>query len=180
MKPSLRAAVVAVATGTILGVSVPANATLEFKDRWTDNGTESFSDCGIDQIDVVRTAHGTFSARQIKSSGGQAWLGHNNYFSFEVFTNPDNGRSFAIRSKGNFREVRGTQVEGDIWRFEWKDSGATFALYDGDGNLVWRDRGTVSGVDVFDTLGDGQVGGEYISSDITAYEREVQGARLVR
>lgn len=160
------AALMAAAVG--VGVAPPAHATIDIRDRWVDEVQDSFSDCGIETILIDHEAHGTFTARALKDSDGQAWIGHNNYEWSDEFTNPANGRSFSLSANGNWREIRGTHLGGDIWAFDWKDSGATFVLRDGSGSVVWRDRGTISGRDVIDVLGDGQVSGEYLSSDLTS------------
>ena len=165
-----------VMAGLLVGVAAaPASATIDIQDRWTDSWNDTFSECGVERIQVVGEAHGTFMARALKDSDGQAWLGHNNYYVHETFTNLDNGRSFSLTQDGNWREVRGTQLEGNIWAFEWKDSGANWVLRDGSGAVVWRDRGTISGTDIVDVLGDGEVGGDLISSDLTSLRGKYMG-----
>src|SRR6478672_4641934 len=164
---------IAAALGTILGLAAPASATLEVRDKYAFQFTSSFDDCGFEVV-VDHDIHGVFSARQIKSSGGTAWLAHDNYWARDTSTNPENGRSFTLTFNGNYRELRGQRIQGDVWRFVWKDSGATWTLRDGDGNVVWRDRGTVTGVDVFDTRGDDQLGGDVIYSEVTSLKGKYQ------
>lgn len=149
-------------------IASPAQATIDIRDNWSDAFSDSFSDCGIDQIDLDFTGHGTFTGRADKSSEGQTWFGHNQYWVQETYSNPATGRSFSLTLNGNWREIRGTQLEGSVWQFDWKDSGATWVFRDGDGNVVWRDRGTVSGTDIIDVLDDSEIGGVYLSSEVTS------------
>ena len=131
-------------------------------------GTDSFTDtiCGVDVInDLVFS--GVSIIREVKGSDGQAFLAHNNYATVETITNPDTGKQIIITNNGNFREQRGTHVSGTIWAFDSKDSG-TFRITDVDGNLLLFDRGVVALHTVFDTLGDSQPGGEFISEELTA------------
>jgi hypothetical protein len=169
--------IVTAAAALVAGLAAPASATIDIRDRWSESSTDTFSDCGIESIEIAHEAHGTFTARALRDSDGQAWLGHNNYTWEDHFRNPANGRSFSLGANGNWREVRGTHLDGDIWAFDWKDSGATFVLRDQSGSVVWRDRGTISGRDVIDTLGDGEVGGEYLSSDLTSLKGQFKEFR---
>jgi hypothetical protein len=52
---------------------------------------------------------------------------------------------------------------GTIFEFEAVEAGQPFAVYDSDGNLVLRDRGSIHFHALFDTLGDDVVGGEFVA-----------------
>ncbi len=150
------------------GVAAPASATIDIRDHWHDAWTDSFSDCGVATIDATYDYSGDFTTRELKSSDGTAWLAHQRSQFVEVYTNPANGRSFSITGNSNMREIKGTRLHDDVWEFSWKDSGAIFVLRDAGGTALHRDRGTIAGLDVLDTLGDDTIGGHYISSDIVA------------
>jgi hypothetical protein len=150
------------------GVAAPASATIDVRDHWHNEWTESFSDCGLATIDASFDYSGDFTTRELKSSDGTAWLGHQRSQFVEVYTNPANGRSFSVTGNSNWREIKGTRLHDNVWAFSWKNSGATFVLHDASGKVLERDRGTIVGLDVLDTLGDHEIGGHYISSDIVA------------
>ena len=145
------------AAAVAVGIPTPAHATIDVNDRYEFSFTETFDDCGL--VDLVQSVegHGVFTARQLKSSGGEAWFGHDNYDVTETFTNPANGRTFSITYNGNSRELRARQVSGSIWEFDWRDSGTT-TLRDADGTALVRDRGSISATATYDLLGDGQLG----------------------
>lgn len=127
------------------------------------SGTDSFTEtiCGLDvSIDVEFS--GVLTIRTVKDSGGQAFLAHNNYETIETITNPANGQQLLIHANGVFHEQRAEHIEGNVWAFEFLDAG-TFTLTDLGGNRLLRDRGVVKIRQIFDTLGDGQPGGELIS-----------------
>ena len=83
----------------------------------------------------------------------------------EVWTNPDTGQWFVIRGHGLFREIRATQVEGTVYEFVAVEAGQPFVIEDAEGNVIVRDRGVIRHTILFDTLGDGQPGGEFIERD---------------
>lgn len=105
--------------------------------------------------------------REVHGSGGQAFLGHENVTFRTVYTNADTGAWMVIRGKFLFKEMTATHVEGDIWEFTGMDVGQPFTVEGSDGNVVLRDRGRVTYRVLFDTLGDGQPGGEVLESEQT-------------
>ena len=152
---------------SMLVAAVPASAQIDVRGHDSFTYDDTFSDCGIDDIAVHGVVDSVFLARAVKSSDGQAWFGHNNYDVRETYTNPANGRSFSLQSNGNWREIHAEHLEGNLWRFDWKDSGATFVLRDASGAVLVRDRGTVSGSTVWDLRGDGELGGDFVSEEIS-------------
>jgi hypothetical protein len=149
-------------------VAAPANATIDDRFDYHNVWTETFTDCGVDTISASFDYIGSFTAREIKSSDGTAWLGHNHNQFVEVYTNPANGRSFSISGDNNWREIKGIRLHDNVWEFDWKDSGSTFTVRDAAGTVLYRDRGTTVGRDVLDTGGDTVPGGTYLSSDVVA------------
>jgi hypothetical protein len=71
-----------------------------------------------------------------------------------------------IRGKGNFREVKATHVEGDIYRFRVQLAGQPFVIESGAGDVVYRERGLLVFDVLFDTFGDDEPGGEELSFDL--------------
>jgi hypothetical protein len=79
-----------------------------------------------------------------------------------VVTNPETGKWFVIRGNGLFNEVRATLVSGTIYKFVAVEAGQPMVLEDSAGNVIVRDRGAIQHSFLFDTLGDGEPGGEII------------------
>lgn len=151
---------------SVLVVAAPAPAEIDVRDHGTFTYDDTFSDCGVDDIAVHGTIRSVFLARAVKDSDGEAWFGHNNYDVDETYTNRANGRSFSLQANGNWREISAEHLDGDQWRFAWKDSGATFVLRDATGTVLVRDRGTISGSTVWDLRGDGELGGDFVSEEL--------------
>jgi hypothetical protein len=133
--------------------------------EFTDSS--SFDDCGF-TIESEVAGSGHFMVREIEGSDGQAFLGHDNYRYREVLTNPATGAWFVITGHALFKEMTGRQIEGDIWEFTAHEAGQPFVVEDSDGNVVLRDRGRLTFRAVFDTLGDGEPGGELIEQELTS------------
>ena len=125
------------------------------------SGTESFSfgECGF-TLDVVSEFSGRFHFRVDK--GGQAFLVHDNYRFRDVVTNPETGRWFVVRGNGMGHEIQATHVSGTIYEFVALESGQPFVIEDSSGRVVVRDRGVIRARFLFDTLGDGEPGGEFV------------------
>lgn len=133
--------------------------------EFTDSS--SFDDCGF-TIESQVAGSGHFMVREIEGSDGQAFLGHDNYRYREVLTNPATGAWFVITGHALFKEMTGRQIDGDIWEFTAHEAGQPFVVEDSDGNVVLRDRGRLTFRAVFDTLGDGEPGGEFIEQELTS------------
>jgi hypothetical protein len=157
-----RAAVAAAALAVV--VAAPADAAIYSHDHFSFTFAESFEDCGI-TVDHTAEGHGGFTIRTIKGTD-EAYLGWNQVSAVDTFTNPANGRFFTITNHSTFRETSGTHLEGTIWSFESKLSGASFTVRDDSGQLVARDSGTLRMVTTYDLLGDAQPGGEQIGDPV--------------
>ena len=55
-----------------------------------------------------------------------------------------------------------------MFEFRAIETGQTFTVVDAEGNVVLRDRGAVEITFLFDTLGDGMPGGEYLEESAIA------------
>jgi hypothetical protein len=153
-------ATVCVATAVAVIGTQTAGATVV--DRGTYSGTEPFvvDDCDF-PLNGVSTFSGHFRARA--DHGGQAFYALDNYRFRDVITNPETGKWFVIRGNGLFIETKATLVEGTVYEFVQHDAGQPFVIEDSAGRVIVRDRGLVSTNILFDTLGDGQPGGEPVA-----------------
>ena len=160
-----RAAVAAAALAVV--AATPAEAAMYSHDRFDFSFAESFDECGI-TIDHSAEGRGGFTIRTIKGTD-EAYLGWQQLSVVDTFTNPANGRSFTSSNRSLFRETSGTHLEGNIWSFESKTSGASFTVRDASGQVLYRDSGTIRMVATYDLLGDGQPGGEPVGEpEVTA------------
>lgn len=132
--------------------------------EFSDSGT--FDDCGF-EIRFDASGHGNMLVREVPGSDGQAFFGHDNYSFRQILTNVETGEHFVVWGKGTFKETTAVHVGGDIWEFTAQDTGRSFVVEDGDGNVVLRDRGRVTLRVLFDTLGDGQPGGDVLEEEVT-------------
>ena len=147
--------------------AAPADAALYSHDRFDFTFAETFDECGI-TIDHTAVGHAGFSIRTIKGTD-EAYLGWQQLSAVDTFTNPVTRRSFTISNRSTFRETKGTHLEGNIWSFDSKTSGASFTVRDAAGRVVTRDSGTLRMTSTYDLLGDGQPGGEQIGEpEVTA------------
>jgi len=152
------------ASALAVGVAAPAGAAIYSHDRFDFTFAETFDECGI-TIDHTAEGRSGFTIRTVKGTD-EAYLGWQQLSAVDTFTNPANGHFFTISNRSTFRETKGTLVEGNIWAFDSKLSGASFTVRDGSGQLVNRDSGTLRMVTTFDLLGDGQPGGEQIGDPV--------------
>jgi hypothetical protein len=152
----------------IAGMSIASTSTamsrIVEREPWSfaDSFTDEF--CGIDaEFDIE--ASGLVMIRADRP-GSTAFLASNRFEYREVITNPETGTSLVIRGKGNFREVKATQVDGDVYRIRAQTAGQHFVIEDSNGKVVYRDRGLLVFEILFDTLGDDVPGGEELSFEL--------------
>ncbi len=88
----------------------------------------------------------------------------------ETFTERGTGNFFTASASGRFRELQPRVISTDenIVTYVTKDPGALYNVYDSDGTLLARDRGAVTERYVFDTLGDSQPGGVFLTMFVGA------------
>jgi hypothetical protein len=155
---------VAVLTGAMLAltfVAGTANATLYERERYSNDYTFAFDDCGF-WVDGAGHNEGIFQIRTGKGNDASAFFAHDNYEFSEVWTRRDTGDYITVSGNGLFQETRATRVSGTIFSFSSINAGQPFVVHDSDGNLVLRDRGVIRETILFDTLGDATPGGEFI------------------
>lgn len=171
-------------TGMVAGVALAAVAAVDGAalatppvehEHYEFQELGSFDDCGF-QIDYDWRSSGHALIREVSGSGGQAFLLHDNYSNRTVFSNPENGAWMVVRAKALFQEMTGTHVEGDIWEFTAHEAGQLFVVENSDGKVVARSSGLVAYRALFDTLGDGEPGGELLDVEVTAIHGQQGGS----
>lgn len=168
MKQRTRRMLTVLVTGVALLLGTASLALASIVDRIHYSFTDSFTDeaCGI-EVEVELEGRGVFMVRQDKP-GSPAFFASNNYSFREVVTNPQTGQWIVVTRKGNFREVKATHVDGDVYLFRAHESGQPFVIEDSSGRVVYRERGLLVYEILFDTLGDDEPGGEELNFDLVA------------
>jgi hypothetical protein len=171
MKHNIVTAGVVVAVAAIASIAVPTAASAKPLEvtHYNDTYTDSFNDCGF-RIDVTGEASGRYMIKDsTPKTDGQFFRVLDKYSFTDILTNHRTGEWFSVSARGTFREMPATlHSDGQTVTYQVKDSGAFNTVRDSDGNLLFRDRGTVTFEFVFDTLGDSQPGGELISEELVS------------
>jgi hypothetical protein len=158
--PRFTALAVGAAAITALA-GAPANATVVDRGHYySEPYSFSYDDCGFD-VEVDGTSSGVFRLRAGKGETATAFYGHDNFSFVETQTNPDTGAFMTITANAVFTEIKARRVEGTIFEFDAVEAGQ-FRLYDSDGALVARDRGSIRHRILFDTEGDNVPGGIFL------------------
>jgi hypothetical protein len=153
----LAAVAVAAAAATAL-VAATAGATVVDRGHYSSEPYSfSYDDCGF-VVDVEGTSSGHFRFREGKGKTDSAFFTLDNYSFTETQTNPETGEFVTIEANAVFNEIRAKRVEGTIFEF-WAVDAGQFRMYDSDGRLVARDRGSLQFHILFDTEGDDVPGG---------------------
>jgi hypothetical protein len=151
------ASVIAVIATLMFGTS--ASATVISHQHFSFNESFSYDDCGF-TVDVNAQVSGHEQLRVLR--GGQAFLQLTRVSFREVHTNTETGNWFVLRGNELKLDIRGTQIEGNIYEFTSIEAGQPFVIEDSSGNVVVRDSGMIRQTFLFDTLGDGVPGGEFL------------------
>jgi hypothetical protein len=133
-----------------LGLAVPAQAAPLERENYSGTDSSDFDDCGFVIHNEV-TFEGTFMLKSPRSDGAPPYL-FDNYEAHQTLT--ANGRTLTIDHQGLYKDLHITQVEGTIYQFVAMESGQPFVVRDGDGNILFRDRGVLKTTFRVDTLGD--------------------------
>ena len=122
----------------------------------------STDECGfVTEFEV--TASGQAMLREVD---GQAFLQHATFETVIMTTNPETEASILIRELGLSKDFTAQHVGGNVWEFTAQATGQ-YIVEDSDGNVVLRNSGRVTTRYLFDTLGDGQPGGELLELEVT-------------
>ncbi len=152
---------VAAAVVTLVGGSA-APATVIDGGHYVGSYAFSYGDCGFD-VDVAGTDSGHFRIRAGKGKATSVFYVNDNYSYRETHTNAETGEFVTLTGNAVYNEVKATRVSGNVFEFKTVESGQPFRVYDSAGRLVLRDRGSIQGHFLFDTLGDDEIGGEFVA-----------------
>jgi hypothetical protein len=158
-----RPAVVGIlATLLVMACGIPAQATV------IDQQHYSFADsipndviCGV----TVRhdfSGSGVYHLRVGKGDLDTLFFELDNYEAISTLTNEANGNFVQIEHNGVHHDIKGTLVEGSIFKATTIDAGQPIRIVDMTGRVVLRDRGVIRYTYLFDTQGDHTPGGVFI------------------
>jgi hypothetical protein len=159
----MRSTITALVAAALLVALVAAPAQATVRERFRLYEEYSFTeDCGF-PVEVNGATSGLIIIREGENQDEGAFPVLNRFSYRETWTNPETGAWFVIRGSATFNEVEATRVEGSIFEFRFVEAGQPFVVEDSDGNVVARNRGSVHVRYLFDTLGDDEPGGEFVS-----------------
>lgn len=151
-----------ISIGLIAVSAVPAHATMYQKVApYSGTDVNDFSLCGLDVHEVFNFS-GKFSIRTGTGDLAGAFFGHDNYSSVDTFTNIANDKFFTITANGLNQDVQATHVEGSIFEFVTHNVGQPYTVRNMSGDVVLRDRGSLTETYLFDTGGDNVPGGTFL------------------
>jgi len=133
-----------------LAMAAPVQAAPLEWEHYSGTDSFDFDDCGFVIHEDV-TFSGLFMLKAPKDSDAPPRL-FNNYESHETLT--ANGKTMTIDHQGLYKDLRITRVEGTVFRFVSIENGRPFVVRDGDGNILYHDRGSLRTAFVVDTQGD--------------------------
>jgi hypothetical protein len=145
----------------VLTLALPASASIFFRERYSDTDAFSYDDCGS-VVDVTVEFGGLFQIRTGTGDDASAFFAHDNYWYRETHVRQSDGKTVVLSGNGNFVETKATRVEGTIFTFTAVNAGQLFTARDGDGNVIFRDRGVIVETILFDTTGDDEPGGDFL------------------
>ena len=139
----------------------PAQATVRERIHAVEHYADAY-DCGF-PVAVAGTWSDHVIVREGKNKDAQAFPVLNRFAYRETHTNTETGEWFVREGHALFNEVEATHVEGTVFEFRFVEAGQAVVITDSDGNFVSRNRGALHVTYLFDTLGDGAPGGEFVS-----------------
>lgn len=142
------AAAIGIAVSSLVGVG-PASAGTAERGRYVDNYDFDVDACGT-PVNISGTSTGHFVGQLRGSNPVPFYL--DQFVDTTTYTNLDTGRSYVTVSRTTHLDVDFVQVDATIIRISGKDAG-TFSVYDGEGNLYYRQAGLQRFTATIDTLG---------------------------
>ena len=141
--------------------AVPAQAAV------IDQEHHSFSDSFPDVVCGVSVTHavvgsGVFHLRVGKGDLDTLFFTLDNYEATDTLTNEANGNFVQVEHNAVYHDIKGTLVEGSIFKATTINAGQPIRIRDMTGRIVARDRGVIRETYLFDTQGDHTPGGVYI------------------
>jgi len=148
-------------TLAVMLCAVPAQATV------IDQEHHSFSDSFPDVVCGVSVTHavvgsGVFHLRVGKGDLDMLFFTLDNYEATDTLTNEANGNFVQVEHNAVYHDIKGTLVEGSIFKATTINAGQPIRIRDMTGRIVARDRGVIRETYLFDTQGDHTPGGVYI------------------
>lgn len=146
----------------MVSAAVPAQATVRERYRAEDQPYEFAYDCGF-PVQVSGSFDEAYIIREGKNRDSMAFpVLHRLQYS-ETHTNADTGEWFTAEGHVIFNEVEATRVDGSVFEFRFVAAGQPFVIRDAAGEVVSRNRGSLHGSFLFDTMGDDEPGGDWIA-----------------
>jgi len=133
-----------------LALPTPAQAAPLEREHYSGSDSFDFDDCGFTIHNEV-TFEGTFMLTAPRADGAPPYL-FDNYEAHQTLT--ANGRTLTIDHQGLYKDLHITLVEGTVYQFVSMEAGQPFVMRDGDGNVLFRDRGVLKSTFQVDTQGD--------------------------
>ena len=150
------------AAAALLVTGPPAGAAIFERSVYENHYEFSYDDCGF-PVDVVGDVELRDRIRTGTGPDEGVFFQRLRYSFTETQTNPETGAFVTIERHGLYNEVKATRISGSVFELVALDAGQPFSLYDSNGDLVLRDRGSIRLRVVFDTLGDDEPGGEVVT-----------------
>ena len=144
--------------------AVPAQAAVFDKGPYTFEDSSVADMCGL-EVRHDFTVRGHFRTRTGKGDLDQAFFGQSSERFTDTFTNLANGKRFTVDGRITLMDVKASPLGGNVFEFRFRESGIV-VVRDMDGNVVLRDTGAIWTLQVFDTLGDSQPGGESLDETV--------------
>jgi hypothetical protein len=142
------AAAIGITVSSLVGVA-PASAGTAERGRYVDNYNLNVDACGT-PVNISGTSTGHFVAQLRGSNPVPFYLDH--FVDTATYTNLDTGRSYVTVNRITHMDVDFVQVSATIIHVAGKDAG-TFSVYDGEGNLYYRQAGLQRFTATIDTMG---------------------------
>jgi len=133
-----------------LAMAAPVQAAPLVREHYSGTDSFDFDDCGFVIHNEV-TFEGVFMLKAPRADGAPPYY-FDNYEAHETLT--ANGRTLTIDHQGLYKDLKITHVEGTVYQFVAIEAGRPFVARDGDGNIVFHDRGLLKTTFQVDTLGD--------------------------
>jgi hypothetical protein len=148
-------------TLAVMLCAAPAQATV------IDQEHHSFSDSFPDVVCGVSVTHavvggGVFHLRVGKGDLDTLFFTLDSYKATDTLTNEANGTFVEVEHNAVYHDVKGTLVEGSIFKAVTIVAGQPISIRDMTGRVVARDRGVIRDTYLFDTQSDHTPGGVYI------------------
>jgi len=161
--PKTRRPIALVVAGLLaLAAALPASAAMYSRETYEGTDAWTYDDCGP-IVDATASYAGNLTIRAGTGKDEGAFFAHDTYQFSDVHVRRSDGKVATVVGILTLKETRATRVEGSIFAFSSIFAGQV-AMHDGDGNLVFRDRGTITETILYDTLGDDVPGGEYLDT----------------